>query len=62
MNVANWKLFRSRVRVYIIRQNNVHSDTPYGKEEKANEHYSCELCVVLCVFFLALPFYRHQGI
>ena len=37
--------------MYVVLQNNVHSDTPCGKEEKANEHY-CELYVVLCVFSL----------
>ena len=30
--------------------------TPCGKEEKVNEQYPCELCVVLCGFFLCTTF------
>ena len=51
-------MFGARVRVYVVRQNNVHSHIPCGKEEKANEHYPCEFCVVLCVFSFPC---RHLG-
>ena len=39
-----------------------HSDTPCGKEEKENEHYPCNLCVVLRGGFPCATFYRHRGI